>query len=191
MTEEKKREKKMKRIDPKTVLKASTAVQEALLRATEIQATLMRSSVMQHTVTVVAGMQEAIKRSRMEIQAMARYHEEINRRMALIYEELFGPSEVMRSLMEAQKNAQRLTAQYVKVQDMIQRSMPTAALIPELRAITIRSKRAIQSLYNYIAILEAELARKEEELVKKDEKIRELIRLLKEGKKELKEKYIV
>ena len=187
-TEEKKRERKKKMVDPEAVLRASSTLQEALRQAMEIQAGIMQ--LIQDIIRRSAAMQEAIRRSTMGIQAAARYHEEIHRRVAQVYKELLYPSQAMRALMEAQKNAQRLAEQYVKIQNMIQRSVPTVTLIPELKAITPRSERAIQSLYNYIAILEAELAKKEEELARKDEKIRELIRLLKEGKKELKEKYI-
>ena len=191
VTAEKKRQKK--KIDPKAVLRASSAIQEALTRATEMQAALMKSSVIQDTMRAQATMQEAIRRSTMGIQAMARYHDEINRRIARIAQvslESFYRPQAMKGLMEVRQSAQRLVEQYVKIQDMVQRSVPKLALIPELEAIPPRSERAIQSLYNYIAILEAELARKEEELAKNDKEIRELIRLLKEGKKEFKEKYI-
>ena len=187
MAVEREREKK-KRIDPKAFLSTSTALQEALLRATERQTTLIRATEIRFPV-IPDSMRVALEAVRQCTfgEVMARC-EEINKRLGQIA--LFYTSQSMGAVIEARKNVQGLAQHYVKVQDMIQRSMPTSALIPELKAIPIRSERAIKSLYNYIAVLEADLARKDEELVKKDKKIRELIRLLKEGKNELKEKYI-
>jgi len=190
VAEEKKQEVKKKKIDPKAVQRASSAVQEALLSTAEIQATMMQSLAIQDAMRGLIAMQEAIKRSTIGIQAMARYYHEINRRMVQVSLEIFYPYQAMKALMEARENTQRLAQQYVKIREMLQRPVPTLALIPELKAIPLRSERAIQSLYNYIAILEAELAKREKELAKKDERIRELIELLKEGKKELKGKYV-
>ena len=82
MTEEKKREKK--KIDPKVVLGISSALQEALRRTTEIQDAMRTSLAIQDAMRGLATVQEAIRRSTMGIQAMARYHEEINRRMAQV-----------------------------------------------------------------------------------------------------------
>ena len=191
MTEETKRKGKEKK-GRRVILPELIGIQTALQQSAAMHVAMMQSSAIQNVLRERALMQETIMQSTMWIQAMARYQEEINRRLEEVARRLFYPSfQAMKAVMEARKNIQNVVQQYANVQEMIKRSVPTLALVSEIKAISPRSERAVQSLYNYIAILEAELAKKDEELAKKDKKISELIKLLKEAKKELEEKYVV
>jgi hypothetical protein len=180
--EEKKKEEKSQ---PQSIPDIFEWIRLALFETDKTQKTICNLSSFQRITENSAGIASIFARSTEDLLALITANTEfLNLTMdqPRILEASQVSSQVFKGLTTYENNVRQLSEQFARVKEMIQTSVSIPILESEIETINLRAENSVNSLLNYIGLLEREL--KKREIENKD-----LLQRMDKVKKELRKQY--